>query len=105
MDFEELIAALQNPGEGGLPDTIYDDLRTAHTTALDGAGTRLAEAEAARDAALAEVERVKAKNWDLYQQVQANGNEGNEDDADDSEVIEGGIEELFESDEVPTQNY
>ena len=48
---------------------------------------------------------MKAKNWDLYQQVQANGNEGNESDADDEEVIEGGIEDLFESEESPTQNY
>ena len=79
MDLEQLIELLQNPGDDGLPDTIYDDLRGAHTNAVEevratsGAKiTELEEAIAERDA---RIDKLMRDNWDLFEQIPKAGDD------------------------------
>lgn len=79
MDIEELIGLLQNPGDDGLPDTIYDDLRSAHTGAVDEvhstAQAKMSELEAAIAERDAQIEKLKADNWDLFEQIPKAGDD------------------------------
>ena len=71
MDFEALLESLINPGPDGPEEGIFDQLRTAHTGALEGRDNELAAGaealaivEGERDAALASLVEVKAMNFD-----------------------------------------
>ena len=103
-DIEDLIAQLQNPGDDGLPDTIYDDLRGAHTSAIDGvrssAQAKLEESNgliAQRDE---EINHLKRSNWDLFEQVGKAGDDGTPSNTtgsvDESDVT---LEQLVEGQE------
>ena len=84
MDFHELLAMLQNPGEEGPPETIYDDLGASYTEAtssrdaqIEGHTSRIAEQDAAAVAsaeayATLEAENValKAMNFDFIMAAQ-----------------------------------
>jgi len=99
MTFEELVELLRNPGEDGLPDTIYDDLSGAYTGVVEGSQARIAEIEATlaeRDSMIAS---LKAQNYDLLMQVGVSTEaepldepEGNDIDL---EPESGGIASLF----------
>ena len=65
MTFEELIALLRDPGEDGAPATIYDDLSSSYTAAVDGGTAKVAEIEAVNTELLGEIARLKALNFDL----------------------------------------
>lgn len=69
MTFDELMALLREPGEDGVPSTIYDDLTSSYTLAVEGGVNALSEQAAMNDAAVAElvgeVARLKALNFDL----------------------------------------
>lgn len=80
MEFSELVALLRDPGDNGLPDTIYDDLSTSYNDAVASGQAALAEANAAHESAIAEhisaneslsseVTRLKAINFDLLTAV------------------------------------
>ena len=83
-DIESLLAQLQNPGEDGVPNTIYDDIRAAHTGALEEtqstAQAKIDELAQAHEATVAEVNRLKAANWDLFEQIPKAGDENPTDD-------------------------
>jgi hypothetical protein len=66
MDFAELLALLQNPGDDGLPDTIYDDLASSYQLAVDGGAASLATAQAESDALRAELAELKALLFDKF---------------------------------------
>lgn len=95
-DIEELLAQLQNPGEDGVPDTIYDDIRAAHTGALEAtqstAQAKIEELQAAHEATLAEVNRLKAANWDLFEQIPKAGDDtpgdGTEEAVQDQQTLD-----------------
>lgn len=75
MDFEGILAAIQNPGEEGVEPTIYDDLRAMYTGELGTRDSRLAELEEL-------VTTLQAKNQDLinhnYELVTQLGNTNDE---------------------------
>ena len=80
MDFAELLAQLQNPGEDGLSPTIYDDLSAAYT---NDTSTRDAKIEVQGNdlaAAQAEILALKAMNYDL---LMAAGIDNSADTVDD----------------------
>ena len=85
MDIEDLIGLLQNPGDDGLPDTIYDDLRAAHGSAVENvretSGAKIAELEAAIADRDARIDKLMRDNWDLFEQIPKAG----DDDQPDSE--------------------
>lgn len=102
VDFEQLLAMLRNPGEDGLPETIYDDLSAAYT---DGTSTANAAATQANDRVReleAELLAAKAANWDLVQmlpvadsQENSNNDSDNSDDSENSDDI-GDDDDFFE---------
>lgn len=99
MDFEELLSKLQNPGDDGLPETIYDDLRASHTGIVESSTAALSERDASIADLTSQVESLKAKNWDLYTQVQAAGDTA---PTEEPETVEGEdltIDDLFKSEE------
>lgn len=98
MDFNELIALMREPGDREIPGTIYDDLTLAHTTALDGAGEKVALAEAANAELLAEVSRLKALNFDLL--MAASGDTPPADETDTTTETDSvpSLDSLFERD-------
>lgn len=96
MDFNELVALLREPGEDGLPESIYDDLTSSYNLAVEGGASRLAESEAAAAELVAEVARLKALNFDLL--MAAGGETSTEDDNDNDNDSNDtpSIESLFE---------
>lgn len=100
MDIEELITILQNPGDDGPPETIYDDLRTAHTSALDGASSKIEELNTAISERDAEIDRLKSANWDLFEQIpKAGDSDGTtETDATEHENDEATLDDLIVDD-------
>ena len=93
MTLDEIIEMLQNPGEDGVPDTIYDDLRNVHNEAISGASAKIAELENSLGENTAEITRLKSANWDLFQQIPSTGDEETIEDIPDDEI---GIDDLFE---------
>lgn len=94
-DFKELVNTLQNPGDDGLPETIYDDLMSTYdhdTTTRDAKINDLSEKHAA---AMAEVEALKVKNHDLYTMIPAE--DGDTGSNGDTVVEVQGVDSLFES--------
>ena len=95
MDFAELLALLQNPGEDGLPPTIYDDLSGAYTNDMS---TRDAKIQVTSDdlaAAQAEILALKAMNYDL---LMAAGIDNSGDTGED--VTEDETDSDSDSDEI-----
>lgn len=71
MEFEDLLEMLINPEPEGVPDDIFDQLRGAHTGALEGRDSQLAENSEAMagmqsqiDALNQSLVEVKAANFD-----------------------------------------
>lgn len=82
-NFEELLEQLRNPGDDPLPDTIYDDLHGAHTSALEEtqstAQAKIEELSAGIEERDGNIQKLKADNWDLFQQIPKSG-DGESDD-------------------------
>lgn len=106
MDFEALINAVQNPGEGGVPPTIYDDIRATYQGVQDqfsSAQAKIGELTESNTTLAEQLNAMKAANYDLLTQVNAqstpekkeapdgDSSEEGEDDEDD-----GGIDAFFE---------
>lgn len=86
MDFTELLAMLTNPGEDGVPDTIYDDLSASYTDATSTRDAKIAETSTAYDALVLELQAAKAMNYDLMLSQVADSGESDENESDsDSE--------------------
>lgn len=72
---EELLALAKNPGEAGIPDTIYDDMEFAYQDMVaaaaqerDGATAKIQELEG-------QLSALKAHNYEL---LMASGNTGDD---------------------------
>ena len=72
MDFESLIAMMRNPGEDGIPETIYDDLSASYTEMSSTSGAKVEEQNALIAQLSAELTAAKAHNYDLLLQTGAN---------------------------------
>ena len=106
MDFEALINAVQNPGEGGVPPTIYDDIRATYQGVQDqfsSAQAKIGELTESNTTLAEQLNAMKAANYDLLTQVNAqsapeksaDNGDGDSDDSDDEED-DGGIDAFFE---------
>jgi hypothetical protein len=106
MDFEALINAVQNPGEGGVPPTIYDDIRATYQGVQDqfsSAQAKIGELTESNNTLADQLNAMKAANYDLLTQVNAQSspeksedNEGGGSDDSDDEEDDGGIDAFFE---------
>lgn len=106
MDFEALINAVQNPGEDGIPPTIYDDIRATYQGVQDqfsSAQAKIGELTESNTTLAEQLNAMKAANYDLLTQVNAqsapekNGDNGDSDSDDsDNEEDDGGIDAFFE---------
>ena len=89
MDFAELLAQLQNPGDEGLSPTIYDDLSAAYTNDTSTRDAKIEVQGADLAAAQAEILALKAMNYDLLMAAgidnSADSGEDNSDDETDSD--------------------
>lgn len=92
-------------GEDGIsplyPDTFLDDLRGAYTDDLSVPAAKISVLETDLAAALAEIDRLKAHNYDLLMQIPAEGapaseddNESEDDDSEDEDTPQG-VDGLF----------
>lgn len=99
--FDDLIASTAEPGEGGIPDSIYDDLRLAHGDEMailvqerDGQTTKIQELEG----------RISQLQTQLYDQTvsaaakpaqDADNSNPDPDDDDDDVNPDKGVDSLF----------
>ena len=102
MDFTELLALLQNPGEDGIPPTIYDDLSASYTDATSTRDAKIQVSEETVAQLQAELLAAKAANWDLMQQIPVANSEETPDDVNDSDNPDdpdnvGDDDDFFES--------
>lgn len=103
MDFEQLIEMLRNPGDDGLPDSIYDDLGESYNAMSTGAAAKIADLETALQAKEMQISNLKAHNYDLLTATAANDPEAEADEnaeqekADESDTI--GVDDLFEDED------
>lgn len=93
MGFDDLINLMMNPGDDGVPDTIYDDLRTSHgdevTQATDSASAKVAELMTTIEELTGEINRLKVSNWELFEQIpKAGDDEPDNDDNNDNDEDE-----------------
>ena len=100
--FEELVAEFQNPGENGIPETFVTDLQETYTNdlsvrdaAISERDQKLADAVKAQAERDAEINRLKAVNYDLIQSAPKAGNPAT-DNKPDGDAAQGGIDSLFE---------
>lgn len=104
MDFEQLIAMLRNPGDDGIPETIYDDLSASYTDATSTRDAKISETSSAVEELTAELLRVKAMNYDLLiaagvdNSDESGDDESNSDSDSDSDEI-GDDDDFFEKKE------
>lgn len=84
MEFEDILESILNPGEDGVPEGAFDQLRDAHTGALSGKDEEIAAGVEALAAVQSQVEalskeilEVKAANFDKLMSA------GTEKDGDD----------------------
>lgn len=87
MDFAEMLELLRNPPESGVPENIFDELASnvlgreqRDRDALEGAQARIAELESSQATLAADLQRVKATNFDL---LMSSGAKGGDDSAND----------------------
>jgi hypothetical protein len=93
------LALLREPGDDGPPESIYDDLASSYTLAVDGGAARISEIEGVVAEKDAEIARLKALNFDLL--MAAGSEPATEDTDDDNEnptepIGEAGIDSLFD---------
>ena len=103
MDFEDLISALMNPGEEGVPETIYDDLRGAYSGVSERANSadaKIAALTESNESLLSEIATLKAKNYDLLMSVSSDNSGDNIETDDDGEDDEpAGVDDLISYDD------
>lgn len=96
MGFIDLLGNLREPGEDGLPDSLYDDLATEWSALESGSAARIAELTETIDANTSEISRLKSKNYDLLMSSNASGVGGTSTDEPDSDdAAPRGIDDLF----------
>ena len=106
MGFDDLINLMMNPGDEGVPDTIYDDLRTSHgdevTQATDSASAKVAELMATIEELNGEINRLKVSNWELFEQIPKAGDaepDDNDNNNDDEEDDDPDLDDLLSEDD------
>jgi hypothetical protein len=98
MEFAELVALLRDPGENGLPDTIYDDLSSSYSLAVDGGTAKAAELQTANSSLTGEIDRLKALNFDLLMAAAGESSTETTDDKASEKNSDNTVESLFDKD-------
>lgn len=100
--FEELMQEFQNPGENGIPETFVTDLQETYNhdvstrdAAIAERDNQLTEKDSAVAAKDAEINRLKAVNYDLLRAAPKAGKTA-ADNEPDGAATQGGIASLFE---------
>ncbi len=103
--FEDLVDSMENPGENGIPDSIYDDLRQAHgdvvaehTSLNEGSSAKIQELEG-------RISQLKTQNYDLLMSSKSepttggengDGSNGDGENGDGEDDGDGkGVDDLF----------
>jgi hypothetical protein len=96
-DFESLLEQMRNPGDGGVPDTIYDDLSAAYQEAVNTREAKISQLTASNEELSTNLTASQAANWELYQQVPKAADEEPEQGPEEDVVDDAaGIDALFE---------
>lgn len=93
--FDELMNAIRNPGDDGVPDTIYDDLTAEYNTAFEGYTENSREKDETIAHLNGEVSRLKSANYDLLTKVQTGSPIDSSDVGDNGDDEVPTIESLF----------
>lgn len=99
MNFDELIDLLRS---GEYPDTIYDDLGSAYKSLADSGNAALSESKLRVAELEAEVQKLKAHNYELMMSSSEFAPEVSRVDDDDDEHYEGeseSFDDLFKEGE------
>jgi hypothetical protein len=95
-DFHELVNSLRNPGDDGVPDTIFDDLTTTYDTAFEGWNGTVAQKDEDISRLNSEVSRLKSANYDLLTKVSTGSEPINNDGLDDVDDKPVSVTTLFQ---------
>lgn len=83
MDFHNMIDAIQNPSEEGIPEGIYDDLRGAYDSLqgnFDAASEKIKSLTDENTGFKDQISDLKSKSYDLMTQIGLKDeNKGNDD--------------------------
>lgn len=93
-DFHELVNRLRNPGDEGVPDTIFDDLTVTYDTAFEGWNGTVQQKDEDISRLNSEVSRLKSANYDLLTRV-SNGTDPLDTGANDVDETPVTINTLF----------
>lgn len=99
-EFAALLALLQNPGEDGVPASIYDDLSANYNGMMEGSNAKIGEQTTRIQELESEISKLKAVNYDLLMAVPSGDSEPDSDDSDndsvdDDDTSDRGIDDLF----------
>jgi len=94
MTFEEMLLALQNPGEEGVAPTIYDDLLLSYNDGIGAGDAKVSSLNETIMAQESEISRLKAMNYDLLISAPSGERGSNETETEPDEP-ESGIDDLF----------
>jgi len=96
---DDLIAQLRNPGEDGLPETIYDDITQTYSDETEGWTAKSGEYEEAAKANASEISRLKSLLFDKSMETPVDGGNGSNSDEDEPDTDDAddkfGIDALF----------
>lgn len=98
--FEELVALMRNPGEDGLPETIYDDLSASYTELSSTSTAAMAEKDSLIAQLNAELTAAKAHNYELMMSTPVasadnpSDDGGNKSESEESDI--GDDDDFFE---------
>lgn len=81
-EFDELLGKLREPGDDGVPETIYDDLAAAYNDRISSADSKISELSSTLDTTKDELLKVRAHNYDLLTAVQVGNPTGARGDTD-----------------------
>lgn len=96
---QELLEQLRNPGEDGVPDSIYDDIAGAYNEALEIRDAKINELSSAAQEHEAQISALKSANYDLLMASGAPSDDEGDDGGDDDGDEPSGVDSLFDNEE------
>ena len=101
MDFHNMIDAIQNPSEEGIPEGIYDDLRGAYDSLqgnFDAASEKIKSLTDENTGFKDQISDLKSKSYDLMTQIGLKNDDNGNDDSSaqvNGPDDDGGIDAFF----------
>lgn len=93
---EELLEALRNPGEEGIPADLADRIHASYTAYQASADAKVEELTGIVQTRDAEIGALKSHNYDLIRATPAADADGDGEDEGDGDGDGGDFEDLFE---------